>query len=56
MADPGTTRRMPDVDFSEIRFRIESIGAGVRLMLIICAGGWLYCASTWDQFRSLSMV
>jgi diguanylate cyclase (GGDEF)-like protein len=49
MAERGTARRMSDVDFSEIRFRIESIAAGVRLTLVICAGGWLYCAATWDQ-------
>jgi diguanylate cyclase (GGDEF)-like protein/putative nucleotidyltransferase with HDIG domain len=36
-------------DFSEIRYRIESIGAGVRLMLATCVAGWLYVAATWDQ-------
>ena len=36
-------------DFSEVRARTESIGAGVRLMLAICAAGWLYVAATWDQ-------
>jgi diguanylate cyclase (GGDEF)-like protein len=42
-------RRVADIDFSEIRFRIESIGVAVRLNLIICAGGGLYVASTWSQ-------
>jgi diguanylate cyclase (GGDEF)-like protein len=37
------------VDFSEVRARTESIGAGVRLTLAICAAGWLYVAATWGQ-------
>ena len=37
------------VDFQELRARAESIGAGVRLTLVVCAGGWLYVAATWDQ-------
>ena len=36
-------------DFSEVRARVESIGAGVRLTLAICAAGWLYVAATWEQ-------
>jgi diguanylate cyclase (GGDEF)-like protein len=36
-------------DFSEVRARTESIGAGVRLMLAICTAGWLYVAATWEQ-------
>lgn len=36
-------------DFSEVRSRAESIGAGVRLTLAMCAAGWLYVAGTWDQ-------
>ena len=36
------------IDFSEVRSRAESIGAGVRLTLATCAAGWLYCAATWD--------
>jgi diguanylate cyclase (GGDEF)-like protein len=39
----------PPIDFSEVRSRAESIGAGVRLTLALCAAGWLYVASTWDQ-------
>jgi diguanylate cyclase (GGDEF)-like protein len=38
-----------DMDFSEVRARAESIGAGVRLTLVICTAGWLYVAATWDQ-------
>src|SRR5512134_181724 len=38
-----------DLDFEEIRARGESIGAGVRLTLVICAAGWLYVAATWDR-------
>jgi diguanylate cyclase (GGDEF)-like protein len=38
-----------DYDFSEVRSRVESIGAGVRLTLAVCAAGWLYVAATWDQ-------
>jgi diguanylate cyclase (GGDEF)-like protein len=36
-------------DFSEVRSRVESIGAGVRLTLAVCAAGWLYVAATWEQ-------
>src|SRR3954453_3106899 len=36
-------------DFAEVRWRAESIGAGVRLTLALCAAGWLYVAATWDQ-------
>jgi diguanylate cyclase (GGDEF)-like protein len=36
-------------DFSEVRARAESIGAGVRLTLALCTAGWLYVAATWDQ-------
>jgi diguanylate cyclase (GGDEF)-like protein len=36
-------------DFSEVRARAESIGAGVRLTLATCIAGWLYVATTWDQ-------
>jgi diguanylate cyclase (GGDEF)-like protein len=36
-------------DFDELRARAESIGAGVRLTLAICAAGWLYVAATWEQ-------
>jgi diguanylate cyclase (GGDEF)-like protein len=49
MDSGANTKRVPDVDFSEIRYRIESIGAGVRLTLAICVAGWLYCAATWDM-------
>jgi diguanylate cyclase (GGDEF)-like protein len=38
-----------DVDFQELRARAESIDAGVRLTLVICAAGWLYVAATWDR-------
>jgi diguanylate cyclase (GGDEF)-like protein len=37
------------VDFSEVRARAESIGAGVRLTLALCAAGWLYVAATWSE-------
>ena len=42
-------RHAGDLDFEEIRARGESIGAGVRLTLVICAAGWLYVAATWDR-------
>src|SRR3954452_17782913 len=38
-----------DTDFAEVRWRAESIGAGVRLTLAMCAAGWLYVAATWEQ-------
>jgi diguanylate cyclase (GGDEF)-like protein len=38
-----------EMDFDELRARAESIGAGVRLTLAICAAGWLYVAATWEQ-------
>jgi diguanylate cyclase (GGDEF)-like protein len=47
---------MPDHDFSEIRYRIESIGAGVRLTLATCAAGWLYCAATWDAAADRQLI
>jgi diguanylate cyclase (GGDEF)-like protein len=37
------------VDFDELRARAESIGAGVRLTLVMCAAGWLYVVATWDR-------
>jgi diguanylate cyclase (GGDEF)-like protein len=37
------------IDFSEVRSRAESIGAGVRLTLATCAAGWLYVAASWDK-------
>ena len=37
------------VDFSEVRARTESIDAGVRLTLVLCAAGWLYVVATWDR-------
>ncbi len=49
MADADRANRVPDIDFSEIRYRIESIGVAVRLNLAVCTGGWLYVAATWDQ-------
>ena len=42
-------RESAGVDFSELRARAESIGAGVRLTLAICTAGWLYVAATWDR-------
>src|SRR6185295_2524200 len=42
-------RKSARVDFDELRARSESIGAGVRLALVICAAGWLYVAATWDR-------
>jgi diguanylate cyclase (GGDEF)-like protein len=37
------------VDYDEIRFRAESIEAGIKLALVICAAGLAYVAATWDQ-------
>ena len=42
-------RESSHADFQEQRARVESIGAGVRLTLVICAAGWLYVAATWDR-------
>jgi diguanylate cyclase (GGDEF)-like protein len=49
MSSAAHAKRLGEVDFSEIRYRIESIGVAVRLNLVVCAGGLLYCAATWDQ-------
>jgi diguanylate cyclase (GGDEF)-like protein len=46
MSEPRESARG---DFQELRARAESIGAGVRLTLVICAAGWLYVAATWDR-------
>jgi diguanylate cyclase (GGDEF)-like protein len=42
-------RRHTVTDFSEIRFRTESIEAGIKLWLVVCAGGWGYVAATLGQ-------
>jgi diguanylate cyclase (GGDEF)-like protein/putative nucleotidyltransferase with HDIG domain len=42
-------RKSTGVDFDELRARSESIGAGVRLTLVICAAGWLYVVATWGR-------
>jgi diguanylate cyclase (GGDEF)-like protein len=42
-------RRHPVTDFSEIRFRTESIETGIKLSLVVCAGGWGYVAATMGQ-------
>jgi diguanylate cyclase (GGDEF)-like protein len=42
-------RRHPVTDFSEVRFRTESIEAGIKLWLVVCAGGWGYVAATTAQ-------
>src|SRR5438876_10186741 len=49
VAATNKVRRLADIDFSEIRFRVESIGVAVRLNLVVCAGGALYAAATWEQ-------
>src|SRR5512134_3564064 len=42
-------RESSHADFQELRARAESICAGVRLTLVICAAGWLYVAATWGR-------
>src|ERR687897_1528772 len=42
-------RESTGVDFQELRARAESIGAGVRLTLVMCAAGWVYVVATWDR-------
>jgi diguanylate cyclase (GGDEF)-like protein/putative nucleotidyltransferase with HDIG domain len=41
--------RTAGLDFSEVRFRSESIAAGVKLTLVTCAAGVGYTVATWDQ-------
>ena len=36
-------------DFSEIRARAESIGAGISLTLAVSAAGWCYAIATWHE-------
>ena len=36
-------------DRSEVRFRVESIDIGIRLVLLMCAAGILYSLYTWDD-------
>jgi diguanylate cyclase (GGDEF)-like protein len=36
-------------DRSEVRFRVESIDIGIRLVLLMCAAGILYALYTWDD-------
>lgn len=45
----AAARQTPGIDFTEVRFRIESVRAGVRFMLVICSAGWGYAAATWPQ-------
>jgi diguanylate cyclase (GGDEF)-like protein len=47
--DMGEYRESTAVDFQELRARAESISAGVRLTLVICAAGGLYVVATWDR-------
>jgi diguanylate cyclase (GGDEF)-like protein len=49
MSFMAEARQESHVDFSEVRARTESIGAGVRLTLVLCAAGWLYVVATWDR-------
>jgi diguanylate cyclase (GGDEF)-like protein/putative nucleotidyltransferase with HDIG domain len=42
----GGQRSPGDIDFSEARFRIGSIAVGVKLLLVVCAGGWGYVIAT----------
>ena len=45
----ATRQASAGVDFQELRARAESIGAGVRLTLVVCAAGWVYVVATWDR-------
>ena len=36
-------------DRSEVRFRVESIDIGIRLVLLMCTAGILYSLYTWDD-------
>ena len=37
------------IDYDEIRFRAESIEAGIKLSLVVCGAGLAYVAATWDH-------
>ena len=43
-------------DRSEIRFRVESIGVGIRLTLVTCAAGIIYALSTWDEQPNRQLI
>jgi diguanylate cyclase (GGDEF)-like protein len=48
LAEPGHAPTQIE-DRSEVRFRVESIDIGIRLVLLMCAAGILYSLYTWDD-------
>jgi diguanylate cyclase (GGDEF)-like protein len=55
-------RRLPAVehayieDRAEVRFRVESIDIGIRLVLLMCAAGILYAFYTWDDHGGRQLI
>jgi diguanylate cyclase (GGDEF)-like protein len=43
-------------DRSEIRFRVESIDIGIRLVLLMCTAGILYALYTWDDHGGRQLI
>ncbi|MGI8512330.1 MAG: bifunctional diguanylate cyclase/phosphohydrolase [Solirubrobacteraceae bacterium] len=39
-----------------MRSRLDSVGAGWRLVLIMAAAAWGYCAATWDEPQRLTIA
>ena len=53
MGEPAAT---PIVDFADVRSRIDSVGAGWRLVFIMAAAAWGYCGATWDEPHRLTIA
>jgi len=43
-------------DRSEIRFRVESIGVGIRLTLVTCMAGIIYAVATWEDGANRQLI
>ena len=43
-------------DRSETRFRVESIGVGIRLTLVTCMAGIIYSVATWDDRANRQLI
>jgi diguanylate cyclase (GGDEF)-like protein len=46
---PSSSGHAQIEDRSEVRFRVESIDIGIRLVLLMCVAGILYSLYTWDD-------
>ena len=52
----GVTEHARIEDRSETRFRVESIGVGIRLTLVTCMAGIIYSVATWDERANRQLI